>query len=625
MPEIILNEDKRSELISKSKKGDNYSPSNQALGKNRYERRLHSHVANSVKEFNSINMNKFFKEDILDVNVVVNGETNDYIVRMSFGGIVENIKSQIQRNNGQFNLRSITRALIDAFNRNDVYIHCTCLHEDTKIKLLDGTTPTIKEMCARFEAGEQMYVYSADENGDFKPGLVEKVWKTDEATEFIKIVLDNDEEILVTPDHQFMLRDGTYTQAINLKPNMSLMPMYTKFDHGYELVQYNSTHRYHSTYKLVADYFKHDEIEAAKSRVNVDDNMKYDVAIHHIDFNKLDNNPENLRVMTAREHWNYHNSLTFENRSDYYASLSPEDAQALSRRRTDGKIIKVLNALLSQGLEISFENYEKVKGPKSPKLNKFFNSIEDVINYYALDDRYNHKIVKVERIHSQATPVYDIKVKDFHNFTLNSGVVVHNCPDWKYRFDYWATYNDITSGDPQHDPGNFIVNPNDTKGAGCKHTLIVLSNNTWLIKVSSVIYNYVNYMEKHFNKLYADIIYPALFDKEYEKDVQLDLNLDNVPEDELDTSDTFIDTSNKWAKTKGQFKKGNKSGIRFASNKGPKQLDFDSLLDDEEAPIEEPTKAEPKEKPVEEPTKPEETTSNVRAKLSDENEEEEGQ
>ena len=43
-----LLEDKRQELISNSKHADNYAPENQFRGKNRYERRLHSRVANSV-------------------------------------------------------------------------------------------------------------------------------------------------------------------------------------------------------------------------------------------------------------------------------------------------------------------------------------------------------------------------------------------------------------------------------------------------------------------------------------------------------------------------------------------------------------------------------------------------
>lgn len=148
-----------------------------------------------------------------------------------------------------------------------------------------------------------------------------------------------------------------------------------------------------------------------------------------------------------------------------------------------------------------------------------------------------------------------------------------SCPDWKYRFGYWATKNNINSGPVENIPSD-ITNPNDTKGAGCKHVLLVINNNTWLIKVARVIKNYIEYMEKHYTKLYADIIFPAIYEKEYTKDVQLTLTDDELSDD----SDTkVVDASNISARQKGQFKKGNKIGYRFAPNEKQKQLDFDKL------------------------------------------------
>ena len=90
-----LLEDSRSQLLSRSKSGANYAPSNQAKGKNRYARRVHSKVAKSVKEFNSINMNKLFKDDILDVNIQVQGETNNYIVTFKMSGVMSNLQREL--------------------------------------------------------------------------------------------------------------------------------------------------------------------------------------------------------------------------------------------------------------------------------------------------------------------------------------------------------------------------------------------------------------------------------------------------------------------------------------------------------------------------------------------------
>ena len=158
-------------------------------------------------------------------------------------------------------------------------------------------------------------------------------------------------------------------------------------------------------------------------------------------------------------------------------------------------------------------------------------------------------------------------------------VYIHcSCPDWQYRFAYFATKNNINSGDAENRPSD-TTNPNDMLGSACKQVLLVLSNTSWLLKVASVIHNYVNYMEKHHERLYQKIIYPAIWKKEYEEPKQLSLFDD---EDELATDTDTIDTSNVYARTKNQFKKGNTSGIRFISNRDDPQLTIDDISKQQE-------------------------------------------
>ena len=42
----------------------------------------------------------------------------------------------------------------------------------------------------------------------------------------IKVILDNNQEIVCTPNHRFMLRDRSYKEAKDLTVNDSLMPLY---------------------------------------------------------------------------------------------------------------------------------------------------------------------------------------------------------------------------------------------------------------------------------------------------------------------------------------------------------------------------------------------------------------
>ena len=73
-------------------------------------------------------MNKLFKDDILDVNIKVNGETDDYLVYISFLGVLENIHDELKRTNSEkVNPRVIQRALTRALNTSDdVMIGCQC-------------------------------------------------------------------------------------------------------------------------------------------------------------------------------------------------------------------------------------------------------------------------------------------------------------------------------------------------------------------------------------------------------------------------------------------------------------------------------------------------------------------
>ena len=151
------------------------------------------------------------------------------------------------------------------------------------------------------------------------------------------------------------------------------------------------------------------------------------------------------------------------------------------------------------------------------------------------------------------------------------------CPDQTFRYNFWATKNNTNSGVPELRPSN-ITNPNDTLGSGCKHILLVLSNNSWVLRVARVIKNYIEYMQKHYQKLYADVIYPAIFGKKYIEPVQLGIE----DETELVTDKDTISKATQAAREKGRFQKGNVQGVRFAPNEETEdQLEIEENPDDE--------------------------------------------
>lgn len=73
----------------------------------------------------------------------------------------------------------------------------------------------------------------------------------------------------------------------------------------------------------------------------------------------------------------------------------------------------------------------------------------------------------------------------------NSDIQVYcSCPDFKYRYAYWATEHGYMIGEPETRPAK-IRNPNDNIGSFCKHLTMLLSNKRWLVKLSSVVNGYI--------------------------------------------------------------------------------------------------------------------------------------
>jgi len=145
-------------------------------------------------------------------------------------------------------------------------------------------------------------------------------------------------------------------------------------------------------------------------------------------------------------------------------------------------------------------------------------------------------------------------------FNTQNIYVKCTCDDYKYRFAHWNIVNNVSVDDTASDPGpgKGIRNPNDDKGRGCKHVLLVLANGDWLMKVASVINNYVHYAEEHLQKPFLKLIFPKLYGVPADEMVEQGL-VDS--EEYLDSSKGLIDAINEYGKNRGKYKPG--------SNKNP--------------------------------------------------------
>ncbi len=180
-----------------------------------------------------------------------------------------------------------------------------CFSGDTLVALADGRHLSFLELIAEQEQGKQNFCYTIRNDGTIGVERIINARRTKQDAEVIRVTLDNGESITCTPDHRFMLRDGSYKAAQDLTNEDSLMPLYRKLSSksdkgitldGYEMVWSPRSNSWLHTH-LVADWYNRGQGVYKKSDGD---------HCHHVDFNKLNNNPTNLHRMSATDHLALH-------------------------------------------------------------------------------------------------------------------------------------------------------------------------------------------------------------------------------------------------------------------------------------------------------------------------------
>src|SRR5437588_578339 len=180
-----------------------------------------------------------------------------------------------------------------------------CFSGDTLVALADGRSLSFTDLVAEQAEGKEHFGYTIRKDGTIGLERLINVRMTKAQAQVVRVTLDNGESIICTPDHLFMLRDGSYKAAAHLTPADSLMPLYRKISdlaepgitiHGYEMVKDPRSDSWLFTHMLADWYNRWKGVYVAADGDHC----------HHIDFNKRNNNPTNIRRLPAKEHLALH-------------------------------------------------------------------------------------------------------------------------------------------------------------------------------------------------------------------------------------------------------------------------------------------------------------------------------
>ena len=118
-----------------------------------------------------------------------------------------------------------------------------CFFGDTAIVLADGRSITFKEIVAEQAQGKEHFCYTVRESGNIGIERIINPRMTKRNADVIKLTLDNGEVLICTPDHPFMLQDGSYKAAALLTPDDALMSLGRPRAYSSDLLGFDSWER----------------------------------------------------------------------------------------------------------------------------------------------------------------------------------------------------------------------------------------------------------------------------------------------------------------------------------------------------------------------------------------------
>lgn len=436
---------------------------------------------------NTLRMVKELFEQKSAIQTGTNAGMNEY---NSPGPIENNIFTATHNGQGALTINSVggdvdVKSLADLDYWNNKYYSSYgipkqyfgwCLGKDTEILLLDGTTHTIEELYNNKNNYIGKGIMGCNTDGSLCPTKITNIMLTSNQADLIRVWLDNNKFVDVTPDHKMMLRNGNFIRADELAEGDSLMPYYDRIKDGRRQVLDNKNGKFISQHHIVA----------AKAGMPVESGYN----IHHKNKNKLDDDFDNLIKLSVDAHCKEHNfdlaamhKIANEKhrqngkanvanmqtaRMNKMADEKPEVIRKLRKLRcpvcdkifekslndieyskylhlnqlhfccpghrnaldAGGKLARSYQLLIKSNYDKNTYETNRIHGNERPDTFLKFDTLAsklDILNAYIPE--VNHMVTKIEKLSANNT-VYDLTVADeCHTFALPCGIFVHNCDD----------------------------------------------------------------------------------------------------------------------------------------------------------------------------------------------------
>ena len=298
-----------------------------------------------------------------------------------------------------------------------------CFTGDTRVPTVGGPK-TLRELA---ETGGEHWIFSLTAEQRIVAAKA-TAQLTRRAAALLRVTLDDGATIDCTPDHQFMLRDGSWREAASLSPATSLMPFYNRYARdGYRLVKHPATGTWQTVHWIMARQGLLGQIPSLPGQRTViryhHQNGRHNIARHR---DKLE--PARLAAIAKK-------ARTQEGRI-YFALRGTANIERYMRERPEHFKESVAgNGARGKEFLIAYNQSDRGRAKSSEVAHRTYiceSCGESVAGGFGISNHrrsrhgFNHKVFSVQVL-ERHEDVYCLKVPEYGNFALEAGVFVHNC------------------------------------------------------------------------------------------------------------------------------------------------------------------------------------------------------
>ena len=269
-----------------------------------------------------------------------------------------------------------------------------CQFGENKVILADDRRISFIDLVKEQAEGKRHFGYSTLDDGTVVIREFLHARLTKHNASLVKVHYDNGESDICTPDHPYRLRDGSYKKAEDLKSGESLMPLYIRDSpgrieqgklninakyragmRGYVQVMNNATGKWRFAHAMSDEWNQENGVYSEKFNGKI-------YHLHHVDFNKRNNDPRNLLRLTHQDHLELHQNYAnqgIRNPEVLARSIATKKTDAFRKKQSARMQQPETRAILSEQAIAQWED-PAYKAFMTAAWKKFYDSNEDYRN-----------------------------------------------------------------------------------------------------------------------------------------------------------------------------------------------------------------------------------------------------